>query len=253
MREIDINDTGAIRRRITELQRGEFHDPAFFEQTYGLTREALDELLPLMKQHAERSPGKRPAMNGTQISRFVFEQFLTVFDLLAPAPAAARIGMDTASFARVVRHAKDHLGVPAQAIGVEGAAFREDFVARLHQFFPTLRARVFSDHTSYCKAIHAAFLAEGVEITPWKDPVAEMLDKTDVDLSHDIDIVTCGPIGLRFTVWLGFGKPFALEPDKTSALTFLRYREDLAGHVPDYFSLDTDLLARIEAKTPKAA
>jgi hypothetical protein len=56
MPEIDINDAGAIRRRITELQRGEFHDRTFFEETYGLTRGALEGLLPLMAQHAERSP-----------------------------------------------------------------------------------------------------------------------------------------------------------------------------------------------------
>ena len=252
MPKIDINDAGAIRRRILELRRGEFHGPAFFEETYGVTPEALTRITPHMIQWAERA-FKKPLISNNETSRFIFERFLAFFNLLPPALAAARIGMDAASFARVVRHAKDQLGVPEQAIGVDGVAFREDFVDRLHQSFTALRAHAFSNHTSYCRAIHEAFREEGVEITPRYDPVALMLGEPDPDLSHDLDIVTCSPIGLRFTVWLGFGKPFALEPDKTSALTYLRYREALGELVPDYFSVDEALLERIEAKISKAA
>jgi len=252
MREIDRNDAAAIKRRIAELQRGEFHERPFFEDTYGFTQEALERLLPVMT-HWDRRAGKGNAMRGAEISRVVLERFLTANNLLAPAFAAARIGMDAASFDRVVQYAREELGILSEAIGAPGAAYRDDFVMRLHQSFTVLRSRVFSSHTSYCKAIHAAFQAEGVAVTPVYDPVAIQIGEPEPDLSHDLDIVTCSPTGLRFTVWLGFGKPFALEPDKTSALTFLRYRAELQGCVPDYFTVDEEELEQIAARLPKAA
>lgn len=252
MPPIDINDTVAIHRRITELQRGEYQERSFFEETYGFTLEALDRLLRVVTQWDKRM-GRERATRGAEISRFVLEKFLTAYSLLAPACAAARIGVDAASFGRIVQYARDELGIPIEAIGAPDAAYREDFVMRLHQSFPALRSRVFSSHTSYCKAIHAAFQAEDVAVTPVYDPVAVQIGEKDPDLSHDLDIVTCSPIGLRFTVWLGFGKPFALEPDKTSALTYLRYRTELQGLVPDYFTVDEEQLKQINARASKAA
>ncbi len=188
---------------------------------------------------------KKPVSQGAKFSRFAFEQFLIFFGLLSPIDAAFRIGMDRASFGRVVQYAKEQLGVPDQAIGLEDMAFREDFVDRLHHFFPTLRNRTFSDHSLYCKALHEAFRGEGLEIEARYDPVSMILDKSDPDLVHGMDIITCEPMGLRYSVWLNFGKPFSLEPDKTSLKTFIEHRALLEGYVPDYFSIDKNALAKL--------
>lgn len=244
MPQIDPDDRAAIVQRIQELQRGEFQPLEFFDATYGITVDALQTLMPFVERWVARA-SKGDAKRGAMLSRYKLESFLKFFNHVPPLQAAYRVGMSQDSLSRVADYAVRELGVPQQAIGVAGAVFQESFVDRIHHFFPRLRNTTFSNHTSYCKALHEALRAEGIEIEPRYDPVALKLNEADPDLAHDADIVTGGPIGLRFCVWLNFEKPFALEPDKTSALTFVQYRDELEAAVPDYFSVDNPLLARL--------
>lgn len=242
------DDDETILRRIEQLARGEFQYYAFFEETYGIKSEELTNIIPTLSKWAKRSTN-RDVIDGDKVSRFILEQYFTFFNLLPPAQAAMRLGMTKESFDNVFDFAIDQFGIPENTIGRRNIAIRKEFLDRLHSFFPGLRKRTFSDQTKYCHAIHQAFQRDGgISITPLFDPAARLIIKEDPDLAHEIDVVTCGPIGLRFVVWLDFGKPFSLDPDKTSALTFIKYREQLEGKVPNYFTIDQEMLMELEPK-----
>lgn len=236
-----------LAKRVAILRQGEFQSREFFVENYELTQAGLDKMLPRVERWAARA--NRSAFMGQHVSRWAFERYYAHFELLSPRSAAARIGTDTSSLRRVVGYAKS-LGVPPESIGEIGAGVRADFIDRLIRLFPPLANTIFGDHTQYCRTLHKALLEEHVKVEPAIDrsskAVANQEKGEEEDCAYHYDIVTLEPLGLRFQVWLDFKKPMDLEPDKTSAATYLQNIALLEPFVPGYARPEPSMLARVK-------
>lgn len=238
-------DNSAFERRLTVLRRGTLQDQSFFETTYGIGPEQFNSITANIKMWATRQKARLDPP-GPGFSRWIFESYCSSLGLLPPLQAAAQIGMDVSSLLKVVEWAQG-IGLPNEVIRTSNGLFLESFLKSIHENFPVLRNMTFSDQTRYLRRIHAALREEGVEINQAHDPVASILSPTDIDLSYYVDIITLKPIGLRFTVWMSFGKPITLTPDMISLRTYIEHEAILRGFLPEYYRVEDDKLEMLRA------
>lgn len=234
-----------VETRVAKLQRKEFQDKSFFLETYGILDQEFDETSTNIDRWARRA--NAIFRKGHDHSRWVFESYCQSFGLVPRLQASARLGMTTKSFDRTVAWAAG-IGVSPHLVTTSGGLFSEGFVASIHEQFPKLRTTIFSDQTQYSRLIHQALRDEGVEIEEAQDPTASKICARDIDLSYYVDIVTLEPIGIRFNVWLTFGKPMSLEPDQISALTYARNEDALKPYLAPYARVDSELIKRLRGK-----
>ncbi len=239
-------NSNSDRHRIAILSKGELQERSFFEATYGLNETQLDSVLTQISIWAKRQKPKWKS-SGSGFSRWVFETYCSSFGFLPPLQAAARIGMDVNSLLKVDEWAQ-RIGLPSEMIRTSNGLFLESFIVSIHENFPNLRSMTFSDQTRYLRRVHAALKEENVEIQPAYDPVASLLSPDDRDLSYYIDIITLEPIGLRYSVWMGFGKPITLTPDIISLRTYLEYESMLKSFVPEYYRIEENKLEALKAE-----
>lgn len=127
-----------------------------------------------------------------------------------------------------------------------GAAYTEAGLSRLHMMFPDLANTVFADHSDYCEALHETLRAQGIDVEDVRDPTSRVLGDQEPDYGYEWDIVTDGPVGLRFQVWLDFGrKPINLSPDVCSYVTFIQFETQLRSFLHPYRPVDEDLLQEV--------
>lgn len=236
-----FKDEGLARQRIASLARGELQPQDFMLETYGLSAAGLKDA----QQNLEKWITRKRASFKTaaeRTSRWAFELFYADLKLLAPKPAAARLSMTVPSLERVLEFAHQHLGFPMSATGEPGVGIREEFISNLYKYFPGLATTVFGDHSHYCAALHKALKEEGVEVDAVSDIGSLQLADAPADATYQLDIVTLEPIGVRYTVWLDFGKPMSLEPDQISIVTYAQFEDQLHSHIASYAQIDERLL-----------
>jgi hypothetical protein len=226
-----------IKERLTLVAQENAEDD-FLATTFGLAEPAFAELV---KIAGGRHASLRDARG--RVSRFKLEEFLAREKLLTPRQAAYRLGMTIASLDAAVGYALNESWVIPGLFGVSGVVYRKEIIDHLHRHFPPLARKVFANHSNYVRALHAAFAEAGVTVEPVPDVVATLLGEGD--LAADIDVVTAGGVGLRYAVWMDFGKPFFLEPDKTSMLTFIRFEKELRRFIPAHTQVDEGLLEKV--------
>lgn len=237
--------------RIQVLARGERVPRPLLTALYGIGAPEQDAVLRSLSLWAQRLFPAMPSPigPGDAVSRWALESFYQFHRLLTPRSAAGRLGMSLESFL-LIQEQLFALGheIP-DLVALPRVAYTESGMSRFHTIFPTLSQTVFGSHTDYCEDLHYALRALGLTVDPVHDPTSVLLGDTTPDFGHDWDVVTDGPVGLRYQIWLDFGrKPLQLSPDLCSYVTFARFEAHLRPHVHRYREVDGDLLREVRRR-----
>jgi hypothetical protein len=217
--------------RIARL-RNDWIDSSTLAAMNGLTLPELERDF-IRWGRLQRRP--REVIRGDQVSRFALESYFQQRKVLPTKWAAARLGMTEASLqdaiaalevsGRVdkVRDSSEHL-VPEDMDRI--------FVGAL----PPLQNRTFGKHDDFCKRLHEAISNElgphlPTSIEPLHCITARRIQPGNPDFAYAFCVVTDAPIGLRYRIWLDFGKPLNLTPDMCSFIAYFENRELLRPYL----------------------
>jgi len=212
--------------RLAEL-RGPWCSQLLIRDLYGLEIERLGNLRRDFESWAAFHR-RGEAILHEQVHRYLFETFLQNSRLLPRKWAAARVGMEEASLEQVLTclrgrgllwPAHSTLELVSEAIDTE-----------LISLFDEFRFRTFSSHNDFCSRLHTAIKDRlDLQVVPLHCVTSQAItdDPSKWDYSHEFDVVTLAPVGLRYKVWLNLGKPMNLRPDCCSTKFYAEERESL--------------------------
>ncbi len=216
-----------LRSRI-ELLTGEFAPASMFTELYGLAfpdRKLFGSVRAWL-QRVQRNKGFESSDG--KINRHVFENYLQQKNLIPVKLAAFQLGMEMDSFRAVIGALEYQGQAEAGFSSVSDQLVDESVVRRFTQFFKGTANAIFSDHTTLCIALHSSIKTElGIEVKTRFCETAQKLGEPD--FAHDVDVITLKPIGLRFQVWLDFGKPKNLKPDVCSMICYSEHKALLSN------------------------
>jgi len=226
------------QHRFEMLQEREVDD-AYVREYYGIEGLAGNaDLTADMAKYRETLP-KPPVCGPGRFDRYVIEGFLQTRKLLPKKWEAARLGMKPAMLETVIARRLD-LPTPLRKEYVfYGCLIDEELGDDLIRVLPGLRFRTFSHHESFCERLHDALRTSlGISEQDMRD--AKLWCATDQALGAQgdyprryaqyFDCLTCQPLSTAHQVWLDFGKPLFLSPDRCSKLFYVRHEEQLAPY-----------------------
>ncbi len=223
--------------RIKQLSR-EFVPFHIFRELYGVDFPA-QKLLGSVRAWVRKLRGNKEleSMDG-RINRYVFENYLQERNLLPIKLAAFQLGMETDSFKEVIGALVYQGQAEAGFSVVSDQLIDEVVVRRFTDFFKGTVNTLFSDHTSLCNALHSSIKDElGIDVKQLYCETAQELEEPD--FAYAVDAITSKPIGIRFQVWLDFGKPKNLRPDACSMYFYSRNKDLLSKYL--LFGREPDL------------
>lgn len=225
-----------LQSRIKLLRR-EFAPPSLFTELYGLAfpdRKLFGSVRAWLQKVQKH---KKIESTDGMINRHVFENYLQQKRLIPVKNAAFQLGMAIDSFKEIIGVLEYQGQAEAGFSSVSDQLVDESIVRHFTQFFQGTANAIFSDHTTLCVALHSSIKNElGIEVNTRCCETAQKLGEPD--FAYDVDAITLKPIGLRFQVWLDFGKPKNLKPDVCSMIFYSKNKELLSnfllfGHEPD--------------------
>jgi hypothetical protein len=202
---------------------------------HGIDLPADARLLSAFRAWSDRFRGdatvERVTGKSREINRHALEMFLLQNSLISQKWAAVYLGMESETFRTVVNRLETD-GVPTQTgSSVSDQVVRQREAAQLFKAFPSLRNKIFSDHSRMCRALHDAIQKElKIKVDPVLCVTSSVLD-SEPDVAAAFDAITGDPVGLRYQVWLETKKPVSLRPDVCSLLFYARNTAELRGHV----------------------
>jgi hypothetical protein len=218
-----------LDQRIAQL-KNDWIGPSTLAAIYGLTLPEL-ERDSIRWGRLQRRP--REVIRGDQVSRFALESYFQQRKVLPIKWAAAKLGMAEASLVNAIA-ALEASGRVDRVRADSGNLLPEDIDRIFIGALPPLQNRIFGKHDDFCRRLHEAIsneLGPHLEgpIEPLHCVTARRLHPDDPDFAYAFCVITDAPIGLRYRIWLDFGKPFNLTPDMCS---FVAYSEntDLLRH-----------------------
>jgi len=215
--------------RIKQLS-SEFSPAPVLMELYGVTFPD-QKLLGSMRAWVNRIR-RNKALESTdgKISRYVFENYLQQRNLVPIKLAAYQLGMEVDSFKEVVGALEYQGHAEACFSAVSDQLVDEAVIRRFTRFFKGTAHTIFSNHTSLCSALHSSIREElGIDVEPVYCETAQELGEPD--FAHEVDAITSKPIGIRFQVWLDFGKPGNLRPDACSMYFYSKNRDLLSKYL----------------------
>lgn len=107
-------------------------------------------------------------------------------------------------------------------------SFAEDLRLRL----PGMRFLTFADHTRFCLRLHTE-LAKVLGSRPNAliCKTSQSIEEYPLEMAEYFDCITLEPLSGKHAVWLDFGKPLHLPPDRCSKLVFVRSRQELTPYL----------------------
>jgi hypothetical protein len=204
---------------------------------YGIKKE--EKLLGGFRAWSSRLRRPKEVERSDSINRWSFEAYLQQSGLLSVKMAAGRLGMTKESFEEVLAKLEERNSIADKMVKISDQVVPESLVRSFHELFPDVRFKVFGNHSSYCKTLHQAIEKElKIEAQSIHCVTSEALGDDPSDFAYQFDCLTGDPIGLRYQVWLDFGKPFFLSPDACSLKLYEkneRYLKKfvLAGRLPE--------------------
>lgn len=183
---------------------------------------------------ARQLPTPREVLQSSpiRISRHAFESYLRYNQILPLKQAAARLGMKESSFAQLLPILEDKMLIIMNHIHFSSQFVPESWLRGFHTTFPDLRHSIFSTHSDYCAQLHVA-IKKNVEfdVEPILCETSVALKQEPPDYAYEYDCLTDAPIGLRYQVWLNFGKPISLRPDACSLKLYSEHEDILRSYV----------------------
>ena len=219
--------TGPEQARFQELLTPNV-TPAFLLEMYGLD---WAPSAPLVTAFARwQATQRRPAcVPSDLVNRHELESFVQSQRLLPQRWAAAQLGMDEQSLSALLA-ALPRLGVH-RTYRVHDLVEKE-ITEDLGRYFPSLKFRVFSSHRDFCSRLHDAIQTDlNLTIAPLYCATSLELNDDPRWFAHDFDCITLQPVSLKHQVWLEFGKPANLPPDRCSKLYFAQNYAALSQYV----------------------
>jgi len=179
------------------------------------------------KGTALRNPG-----TGLQVQRHILESYLLQNDLTSWKLAAVYLGMDREQLKETVEALEARGTYPQIASEISVEVVRRRDAERLFRSFQKLQHKIFSSHTSMCRALHAAIGDElGIAVEPVYCVTSVALGESDTEVAAAIDGISLDPVGLRYQVWLETKKPAHLAPDVCSLKLYARNESALKAWV----------------------
>jgi len=181
----------------------------------------------------------REVIRGDFVNRHGFESYLQQNSLLPIKIASARVGMSMDSFNALLGAIESIGMIPYAASGISRQVIPESHLRSLRTIFPELRQGIFGGHSNYCKALHNAIRSNfSIVIEPLFCITSHSIREDPVAYAYDYDCLSGDPVGLKYQVWLDFGKPINLRPDVCSTKLFNERRSELtpflmADRIPD--------------------
>jgi hypothetical protein len=162
---------------------------------------------------------KRILVPGGGVHRAALEWFFQDEGVLPLKWAAARVGTTVNGMTLLLDKMLER-GFLSRDPRVTDQLVDERVVRELTRHLPSLQDRIFGDHDDMCRSIQRAAKQDlGVRTLPALRSVsAKALGQKD--FASDFDCITFEPIGLRYQVWLDFGKPINLSPDVCGIHTY---------------------------------
>jgi hypothetical protein len=193
------------------------------------------QLLSAFRAWSDRFLGHDPVRNngsGSQVDRHALETFLLQTDLSSWKWAAVYLGMRTDTMKTVVDRLEGQSVATQVPSTVSRQLVQQRGAALLFKAFPSLRSKVFKDHSQMCRALHEAIHAElGIEVAPVLCVTSEILDAPSPDIAAAFDAITGEAVGLRYQVWLETRKPVNIRPDVCSLRFYAHNEADLRDQV----------------------
>lgn len=160
-----------------------------------------------------------------------WEIFLQRRDLLPITQAAAELAMSVQQLRDVIGKFPEvelDRSFPDPWEHHSNSVIRKNFLRDFHNTFPNLRRVIFANYPAFITRLHAEIGAVlGIQIVTTRDKTDLALSEERVCPGYSIDFITGDPIGLGRAVYIDTGKPFELEFDSCSLLTFAHYQDDL--------------------------
>ena len=207
------------QRRIDQL-RGEWIDEDTLRAIYGLPLDDEDFTVDFRRWGRLLRRPREVRRNGS-VNRTALENYFSQRKVLPRRWSAARLGMTQPSLERALETLEEK-GLLQLGLS-QGPTLTAALDQVLVQTLPALQGRVFGNHSDFCRRLHQALRAFGVEIEEMYCHTDRLLhpDNTDnTDYSSEYCMITDAPVGLRFRVWLDFGKPMNLAPDTCSTRAY---------------------------------
>ena len=138
-----------------------------------------------------------------------------------------RLGMAESSFEILLANLKT-LGMQRQRYVVYSDLIAETLSEDLVPNLPGLRFRTFSDHNSFCERLHAELGKKlNIKIEGQFCATSDRMQDYPRLFANDFDCLTLAPLSGKHQVWLNFGKPINLGPDRCSKLFNVENHEAL--------------------------
>ena len=94
----------------------------------------------------------------------------------------------------------------------------------------SLRFRTFSDHNSFCERLHAEIdKSLELKVDPLFCTTSDRLEDYPKQFAINFDCITLEPVSGKHQMWLNFGKPLYLAPDRCSKLLYAENYEILSS------------------------
>lgn len=160
------------------------------------------------------------------VDRVLFELFCQQQRMLSYKWMGARLGMTEASVREILQKKQDvSLAVVYEYFDqLVLDSFKDDLLHAMQ----SIRFRTFGSHSDFCRRLHKAIDEElGIIVQPLMCATSEALHEEPVLYAHDFDCITLEPLSVKHSIWLNFGKPMSLPPDRSSKLFVARNQEAL--------------------------
>jgi len=167
-----------------------------------------------------------------QIDRHELETFFQLNDVRPRKWAAIELAMSQDSLDQIL-DALVGAVLPIQPVSsISRQLIDNKTINDLYKWFPRLRHKTFSSHSSMCKALHEAIHQEyAIDVEVLYCTTSSIIEPDEPDLAMYFDAITLEPVGLRYEIWLDFRKPVNLKPDCCSLKFYARERSVLQPFV----------------------
>jgi hypothetical protein len=200
----------------------------FIERYYGMRLETRHNLFQDFKGWCERN-GIRKAAEANSVSRSAWESYLQAFTALPMKWAAVQFGMTDELLIEVLsklpkESPRNHRIWEGLVIG----DLKRDFF----ELLPDMKHKLFRNHHALCQRLHESIantLQVHVQGRELFCETSEIMGKPI--FANDFDSVTLKALSLPHQLWLNFGKPLNLPPDRVSKLFYVQNREELRRYL----------------------
>jgi hypothetical protein len=170
---------------------------------------------------------RRTSCHDGNVSRYELEAFVQQKEVMPKKWMAARLGMTEDSLDALL-DGLPGLQMRPQRYVVYNRLIAKSLYDDLAPNLPGLRFRVFSDENAFCQRLHTEIERTlKIFVQPLFCETSERLGEEPKQFARDFDCITLKALSGKHQVWLDFGKPLNLSPDRCSKVFYAENREIL--------------------------